>query len=159
MLKIIPSIITMKGGIKMLEWARKNSPWAFHFCAGGGCNGCDIEVVAAICPRYDPERLGVKLKGSPRHADILLVTDSVTKKNKKAFMRVYNQVPEPKVVVAVGNCAITGELFRGLYGVEGPIDKLIPVDVYIPGCPPRPEEILKGVKKAVEIFSKRKVKK
>ena len=143
----------------MFKWAREKSPWVFHLCAGGGCNGCDIETVAVFGPRFDLERLGVRLKESANHADILLVTDSVTKKNKEAFMQKYQQATEPKVVVAVGNCAITSELFKGLYSLEGPIDKIVPVDVYIPGCPPRPDAIIEGIKKATKILGDKKVKK
>lgn len=142
----------------MVDLARKKSPWAFHLCAGGGCNGCDIEVVAAEGPKFDPERLGIQFKNSPKHADVIIVTDAITKKNKKAFIEVYNQAPEPKVVVAVGNCAITGEMFRGLYGIAGTPDKLIPVDVYVPGCPPRPQAIIEGIRKAVELLGGKREK-
>ncbi len=130
-------------------WARKKSPWVMHFPCGG-CNGCDIEVVAALTPLYDAERFGVLLKGTPRHADILLVTGVVTMQIKDRLKRVYEQVPDPKVVVAVGDCAISGCVFDGSYAVAGPVDKVIPVDVYIAGCPPKPEAILAGVVKALE---------
>lgn len=130
-------------------WARKKSPWVMHFPCGG-CNGCDIEVVAALTPLYDAERFGVLLKGTPRHADILLVTGVVTMQIKDRLKRVYEQVPDPKVVIAVGDCAISGCVFDGSYAVAGPVDKVIPVDVYIAGCPPKPEAILAGVVKALE---------
>ena len=130
-------------------WARKKSPWVMHFPCGG-CNGCDIEVVAALTPLYDAERFGVLLKGTPRHADILLVTGVVTMQIKDRLKRVYEQVPDPKVVVAVGDCAISGCVFDGSYAVAGPVDKVIPVDVYVAGCPPKPEAILAGVVKALE---------
>ncbi|RLF14945.1 MAG: hydrogenase [Thermoprotei archaeon] len=120
-----------------------------HFPCGG-CNGCDIEVVAALTPLYDAERFGVLLKGTPRHADILLVTGVVTMQIKDRLKRVYEQVPDPKVVIAVGDCAISGCVFDGSYAVAGPVDKVIPVDVYIAGCPPKPEAILAGVVKALE---------
>lgn len=126
------------------SWARINSPWAIHFNSGS-CNGCDIEILATITPRYDLERFGVKLQGSPRHADILICTGIVTRQAKNALLRVYEQIPDPKFVIAVGACAISGGVFQGCYNMAGPIDRLIPVDVYIPGCPPRPEAIINGI--------------
>ena len=135
----------------LASWARKKSPWVMHFPCGG-CNGCDIEVVAALTPLYDAERFGVLLKGTPRHADVLLVTGIVTLQVRDRLKRVYEQVPEPKAVVAVGSCAVSGDVFDGSYAMAGPVDKVIPVDVYVPGCPPKPEAILAGVVKALEKF-------
>lgn len=109
-----------------------------------------------MCPRFDPERIGIKLVGSPRHADIILATGAVTKKSRDAVKKVYDQVPEPKVVVGIGNCAISGECFRNCYGIEGPLDKVIPVDVYVPGCPPRPQAIISGILKAIKILGDKK---
>ena len=106
--------------------------------------------MAALTPRYDVERLGCVLVGSPRHADVLLVTGPVTRQMLPRVIRVYEQVPEPKVVVAVGSCAISGSPFIGSQMIEGPLDKIIPVDVYVAGCPPRPEAILRGVVTAVK---------
>ncbi len=120
------------------------SLWAFHFNSGS-CNGCEIEIVAAITPRYDPERLGIKLVGSPRHADVLVITGPVVKKMKDRLIRVYNQIPDPKVVMCVGTCGISGGVFFDSYNLDGPVDEVIPVDVYVPGCPPRPEAIIHGV--------------
>ncbi|HON81113.1 MAG TPA: NADH-quinone oxidoreductase subunit B family protein [Methanoregulaceae archaeon] len=120
------------------------SLWAFHFNSGS-CNGCEIEIVAAITPRYDPERFGIKLVGSPRHADVLVVTGPVVKKMKDRLIRVYNQIPDPKVVMCIGTCGISGGVFYDSYNLEGPVDEIIPVDVYVPGCPPRPEAIIHGV--------------
>jgi len=125
------------------------SLWAFHFNSGS-CNGCEIEIVATITPRYDPERFGIKLVGTPRHADVLVVTGPVVKKMKDRLLRVYAQMPEPKVVMCVGTCGISGGVFYDSYNLEGPIDEVIPVDVYVPGCPPRPEAIIHGVVKALE---------
>lgn len=120
------------------------SLWAFHFNSGS-CNGCEIEIVAAITPRYDPERFGIKLVGTPRHADVLVITGPVVKKMKDRLLRVYAQMPEPKVVMCVGSCGISGGVFYDSYNLEGPVDEVIPVDVYVPGCPPRPEAIIHGV--------------
>lgn len=127
-------------------WARLNSPWVIHFNSGS-CNGCDIEILATLTPRYDLERLGVKLRGSPRHADVLLCTGAVTRQARERLLRVYAQMPEPKFVVAIGACAISGGVFYGCYNTLGGIDQVIPVDAYIPGCPPRPEAIIDGIVK------------
>jgi NADH-quinone oxidoreductase B subunit len=127
-------------------WARVNSPWAIHYNSGS-CNGCDIEILATLTPRYDVERLGVRLQGSPRHADILICTGPVTLQSRDRLRRIYDQMPEPKFVVAVGSCAISGGAFQGCYNVVGRIDAVIPVDAYIPGCPPRPEAITDGLVK------------
>lgn len=129
--------------------SRIKSPWLFHLNTGS-CNGCDIETVAALAPRYDVERLGCVLVGSPRHADILLMTGPVTRQMLPRVIRVYEQVPEPKVVVAIGSCATSGSPFLGSQMIEGPIDKIIPVDVYVAGCPPRPEAIVRGIVTAVK---------
>jgi NADH-quinone oxidoreductase B subunit len=127
-------------------WARVNSPWVLHFNSGS-CNGCDIEILATLTPRYDLERFGVKLQGSPRHADVLLCTGAVTRQARERLVRIYEQMHEPKFVVAIGACALSGGTFQGCYNVMGGIDKVIPVNAYIPGCPPRPEAIIDGVVK------------
>ncbi|MGQ9718286.1 MAG: NADH-quinone oxidoreductase subunit B family protein [Nitrososphaerales archaeon] len=130
--------------MNLVKWARLRSPWLLHFNTGG-CNGCDIEVLAALTPRYDLERFGVLLKGSPRHADVLVVTGPVTRQVKDRLLRVYNQVPDPKFVVAVGTCCISGGVFNGCYNVYPGLDSVIPVDAYVFGCPPKPEAIINGV--------------
>lgn len=129
---------------KVRTWARLNSIWAVHFNSGS-CNGCDIEILATLTPRYDVERLGIKLHGSPRHADVLIVTGPVTRQARERLIRTYEQMPEPKFVVSVGSCSISGGVFEGCYNVGGSVDEVIPVDVYIPGCPPRPEAIIDGI--------------
>ncbi|MEM2918135.1 MAG: NADH-quinone oxidoreductase subunit B family protein [Candidatus Altiarchaeota archaeon] len=123
------------------------SIWVFHFNSGS-CNGCDIEIIAALTPRYDAERFGIKLVASPRHADALLVTGPVTRKTINKLLRIYEQMPEPKIVIVVGNCGSTGGVFYESYNLLGPVDNVIPVDVYVPGCAPRPEAIIEGIAKA-----------
>jgi len=125
-------------------WARMNSIWAVHFNSGS-CNGCDIEILATLTPRYDVERFGIKLQGSPRHADVLLVTGPVTRQARERLIRTYEQMPDPKFVISVGSCSISGGVFEGCYNCVGSVSDVIPVDVYIPGCPPRPEAIIDGV--------------
>ncbi|MGC8974893.1 MAG: NADH-quinone oxidoreductase subunit B family protein [Thermoprotei archaeon] len=125
------------------------SPWLVHFNTGA-CNGCDIEVLASITPHYDPERFGVRLAPSVRHGDVLVVTGAVTKKAAERLKRLYEQMPEPKFVVAVGACALSGGVFHGSYPVVGGADKVVKVDVYVPGCPPRPEAILDGIIKLLK---------
>jgi NADH-quinone oxidoreductase B subunit len=134
---------------RIKSWARINSPWAIHYNSGS-CNGCDIEILATLTPRYDVERLGIKLQGSPRHADVLICTGPVTLQSRDRLLQIYQQMPEPRFVVAVGSCALSGGAFRGCYNVVGQIDEVIPVDVYIPGCPPRPEAIVDGVVKLLQ---------
>ncbi|HZD44122.1 MAG TPA: NADH-quinone oxidoreductase subunit B family protein [Methanomicrobiales archaeon] len=129
------------------------SLWVYHFNSGS-CNGCEIEIVAALTPRYDPERFGIRLVGSPRHADVMVVTGPVTRKMAPLLRRVYDQMPAPKMVVVVGACGSSGSPFYESYNLVGPVDQIIPVDVYVPGCPPRPEAILYGVVKAVEKLEK-----
>ncbi|ASJ03688.1 hydrogenase [Thermococcus profundus] len=129
------------------------SPWVFHVNSGS-CNGCDIEIIAALTPRYDAERFGVKLVGSPRHADILVVTGPVTNQSLERVKLVYEQTPEPKIVMAVGACPTGGGVFYESPFTNAPLDRIIPVDVYVPGCPPRPEAILQGVVLALEKLAK-----
>ncbi len=129
---------------KVRHWARLNSIWAVHFNSGS-CNGCDIEILATLTPQYDVERFGIRLEGSPRHADVLLVSGPVTRQARERLLRTYEQMPEPKFVISVGSCSISGGVFEGCYNVLGSVDQVIPVDVYIPGCPPRPEAVIDGI--------------
>lgn len=132
---------------KVVTWARMKSPWVIHFNTGS-CNACDIEIVDTLTPRFDVERFGVQLKGTPRHADVLLCSGPVTRQIKDRLVRVYEQMPEPKFVVAVGTCACSGGVFNGCYNMlDGGIDQIIPVSAYIPGCPASPEAIIDGVVK------------
>ena len=131
---------------KITTWARVNSPWAIHFNSGS-CNGSDIEILATLTPRYDIERFGIKLRGSPRHADVLICTGPVTRQARERLLRTYEQMPEPKFVVAVGSCGISGGVFQGCYNIVGHINEVLPVDAFIPGCPPRPEAIIDGIVK------------
>ncbi|ABL78469.1 NADH-quinone oxidoreductase subunit B family protein [Thermofilum pendens] len=127
---------------------RRKSLWVYHFNSGG-CNGCDIEFVAALTPRFDLERLGVQLVPSPRHADVLVVTGPVTRASADALKTIYDQVPEPRIVVAFGTCACSGGVFSNCYNVLGGADKVLPVDVKIPGCPPKPESLLHALSRIV----------
>jgi NADH-quinone oxidoreductase B subunit len=140
--KAIPWQDAVVNGLR--TWARVNSPWVIHFNSGS-CNGCDIEILATLTPRYDLERFGIKLQGSPRHADVLICTGPVTRQARDRLVRVYEQMPEPKFVVVVGSCGLSGGVFEGSYAVLGGIDTLLPVSAYVPGCPPRPEAIIHGV--------------
>jgi len=132
------------------------SPWIMHYDASS-CNGCDIEVLACLTPLYDVERFGVINTGNPKHADIFVVTGAVNPLNAKIIRNIYEQMPEPKAVVAVGICACTGNFFAKSYNVLGGVDKAIPVDVYVPGCSARPEAIIDGVVQAIGILEKKRL--
>ena len=138
---------------KIVTWARTKSPWVIHFNSGA-CNACDIEILATFTPRFDLERFGVLLKGTPRHADVLICSGPVTLQTRDRLKRIYEQMAEPKFVVAVGTCASSGGVFKGCYGVCGGIDSVIPVSAYIPGCPARPEAIIDGVVKLLNSLKK-----
>jgi Ni,Fe-hydrogenase III small subunit len=115
----------------------------------GSCNGCELEIVALNNPIYDIERFGIHFAASPRHADMLLVTGPVTRNMELALLKTYRAMPEPKIVVAVGACGISGGIFGPNYASLGGVDQVIPVDVYIPGCPPRPQALLQGILLAI----------
>ena len=134
---------------KLIAMARSKSPWLIHLDCSS-CNGCDIEVLACLTPLYDVERFGILNVGNPKHADILVVTGTVNHRNKRVLKNIYDQMPEPKVVVAVGACGSTGGVFRDAYNVVGGVDKVIPVDSYVPGCAPKPEAIIDGIVLALE---------
>ena len=125
------------------------SPWLLHYDCGS-CNGCDIEILACLTPLYDVERFGIINVGNPKHADILLVTGPANQRNQRVLRNLYEQMPDPKAVIAVGTCACSGGVFQECYNILGGIDKVIPVDVYVPGCAARPEAIIDGVVLALE---------
>ncbi len=129
----------------------KRSPWLLHYNATS-CNGCDIELIASLTPLYDLERFGIIMTGNPKHADILAITGSVNEKSRQVVQNLYDQMSNPKVVVAVGICATSGCVFQDCYNVQGGVDKVLPVDVYIPGCAVRPEAIIDGVLTACRIL-------
>ncbi len=129
---------------RLANWARIKSPWITLFNSGA-CNGCDIEAIAVLMPRFDVERFGILVQGTPRHADILVVTGPVTKKQAPRLRRIWEQMPDPKYVIAMGACGASGGVFRGLYHVVDGVENVIPVDVFVAGCPPRPDEIINAV--------------
>jgi len=132
----------------------KKSPWMIHY-DGSSCNGCDLEVLACLTPMYDLERFGIINTGNPKHADVFLLTGCVNEQNRGVISQIYEQMPNPKVVVAVGICATSGGIFAKCYNVYGGVDSTVPVDVYVPGCAARPESIIDGVMKAVEMLDEK----
>jgi ech hydrogenase subunit C len=132
----------------------KRSPWVIHY-NGASCNGCDIEVLACLTPLYDLERFGIINTGNPKHADILVVTGAINEQGEAVVRQIYEQMPNPKAVVAVGICAVSGGIFGEGYNMKGGADKVIPVDVYVPGCAARPESIIDGVLKAAGMLDQK----
>lgn len=124
------------------------SPWVFHLSTGS-CNNCDIETLDCLTPRFDIERFGMLLVGSIKHADVLLVTGSCNRMSVERLKRLYEQVPKPCLVVGIGTCTGSRGMFVESYNCPVPLDHIIPVDVYIPGCPPKPEAIMAGVVKLI----------
>jgi len=134
----------------------KRSPWIVHYNASS-CNGCDLELVATLTPMYDPERFGIINTGNPKHADLLLVTGSVNARNASVLETLFDQMPSPKAVVAIGICATSGCVFQEAYNVLGGVDKVLPVDVYVPGCAARPEAILDGILRALDVLEQKRL--
>jgi len=130
------------------------SLWVYH-ANSGGCNGCDIEVLNVLTPYYDVERFGIKLVGSPRHADVMLCQGPAMRSTARALLRAYEAMPAPKLVFAIGSCACGGGIWHDTYSVIGPVEKILPVNYYIPGCPLRPEAIIYGVAVALGIGGKK----
>ena len=121
----------------------------FHL-AGSACNNCDIEILDALTPKYDVERFGMTLVGSIRHADVILLSGIFNKKAAIRAKRLYEQAPKPVVVIAIGGCPCTGIIFKDSYNWDGPPGNYIPIDAFVPGCPPKPEAIIQAVLKVVE---------
>lgn len=136
-----------EAGRKLSETIRRvlGRSLAIREVDAGSCNGCELEIIALNNPVHDIERFGIRFVASPRHADMLLVTGPVTRNMELALRKTWDATPEPKVVVAVGACGISGGIFGTNYATRGGVDRVIPVDVYIPGCPPRPEALLHGI--------------
>ncbi len=133
------------------------SPWIIHY-DGSSCNGCDIEVLACLTPLYDLERFGIVNTGNPKHADVFLITGGINEQSRAIVKNTYEQMPDPKVVVAIGICAATGGVFRECYNIMGGVNEVIPVDVYVPGCAARPESIIDGVVRALGILEEKRAK-
>ena len=140
---------------KLIAESAAKSPWLFHINAGS-CNGCDIELVSVLTPRYDAERLGFKLTGTPRHADSVVVTGPVTKQSLPRVLRAISQVPEPRCIVTMGSCPQSGNVFKGSYAIDGPLEKYTHVDVSVGGCTPKPEAIIAALAKATEILKEKR---
>ena len=140
---------------KIIADSTAKSPWIYHINTGS-CNGCDIELVAVLTPRYDAERLGFKLAGSPRHADIVVVSGPLTKQSLPRTLRAISQVPEPRCVVTIGSCPQSGNVFKGSYSVMAPLSNYVHVDVAVAGCTPKPEAIMDGLVQATEILKEKR---
>lgn len=140
---------------KLINDSASKSPWLYHINSGS-CNGCDIELVAVLTPRYDAERFGFKLAGTPRHADIVVVSGPITSQSRERLIRTLAQVPEPKCVVSLGSCPKSGNVFKGSYSVEGPLDKFCHVDISVAGCAPKPEAIVLGLAQAAQLLKQKR---
>lgn len=131
------------------------SPWLYRINTGS-CNGCDVELVAtALIPRFDVERLGCKYCGSPKHADIVLITGLMTARLHPKVMKLWAEVPEPKVTVGIGVCPASGCVYAESYALAGPVEDFIPIDINVLGCPPRPQAIIAGIADAIALWRQR----
>ncbi len=148
----MPGILT-----RLINISRRRSPWVFRLNSGS-CNGCDIEIGPCFCPRYDAEQAGALLQGSPKHADILLLTGPITLRTRDLVKQVYDQIPAPKAVIAIGSCPASGNIFAGSPTIVGSAEEVIPVDLYVPGCPPRPGSILESIRKAAGLLEQGKTR-
>ncbi|MBE6962437.1 MAG: NADH-quinone oxidoreductase subunit B [Ruminococcaceae bacterium] len=140
---------------KLIDKSMSKSPWIFHINAGS-CNGCDIELVSVLTPRYDAERLGFRLTGTPRQADIVVVSGPITLQTRDRLVRTLAQVPEPFCVVSLGSCPRSGNVFKGSYAIDGPLEKYVHVDVSVGGCTPKPEAVVAALAKAAEILAEKR---
>ena len=140
-------------GLKLKLKALMKSPWVFHMSTGS-CNNCDIELLDVLTPRYDVERFGAVLVGSIKHADVLMITGAMNRKCIPRVKEIYEQAPKPILVIALGACSCGRGIFRDSYNCPVSVDEVIPVDVYVPGCPPKPEAILAGIIKGIEKLKK-----
>jgi Ni,Fe-hydrogenase III small subunit/Pyruvate/2-oxoacid:ferredoxin oxidoreductase delta subunit len=146
--EIVPGESLAESATRLSERIRGRLGRSLHVrqVDAGSCNGCELEIAATTNPLYDLERFGIHFVASPRHADVLLVTGPVTRNMEIALRRTYEATPEPRMVVAVGACGCSGGIFgEGTYASVGGVDRVVPVDVYVPGCPPRPQAILNGL--------------
>lgn len=141
---------------KIIASSTAKSPWIYHINTGS-CNGCDIELVAVLTPRYDAERFGFKLAGTPRHADIVVVSGPITSQSKDRLVRTLEQVPKPFCVVSLGSCPRSGNVFKGSYSIEGPLEKYVHVDVSVAGCTPKPEAVIEGLYTATKILKEKRM--
>ena len=139
----------------MIDKSMSKSPWIFHINAGS-CNGCDIELVSVLTPRYDAERLGFRLTGTPRQADIVVVSGPITMQTRDRLVRTLAQVPEPFCVVSLGSCPRSGNVIKGSYAIDGPLEKYVHVDVSVGGCTPKPEAVVAALAKAAEILAEKR---
>jgi Ni,Fe-hydrogenase III small subunit len=139
--------------MNLRQKALTKSIWAFHVSAGS-CNNCDIEILDCFTPRFDVERFGIQLIASARHADVLLITGAMSRKSVPIMKKIYAQAPKPCLIIACGICACSQHMFRDSYNVLEPLDKILPVDLYIPGCPPKPEAIIDGIVKLITKIKK-----
>jgi Ni,Fe-hydrogenase III small subunit len=140
-----PRLTELAASVERAAQRRLGRSLAIREVDAGSCNGCELEIHALNNAFYDLERFGFRFVASPRHADVLLVTGPVSANMREALKRTYDATPDPKWVVAVGDCALDGGVFSGSYAVAGGVSAVIPVDLHIPGCPPRPEDLLKGL--------------
>ena len=139
----------------IIDKSMSKSPWVFHVNAGS-CNGCDIEIVSVLTPRYDAERLGFRLTGTPRQADIVVVSGPITLQTRDRLVRTLKQVPEPFCVVSIGSCPRSGNVFKGSYAIDGPLEKYVHVEVSVGGCAPKPEAIVAALAQAAEILAEKR---
>ena len=138
---------------RLISISRRKSPWLCRMNSGS-CNGCDIEIAPCLTPRYDVEQIGVLLHGTPKHADIILISGTLTVRSRQAILDIYAQVPNPKAVVALGSCPASGNVFAGSPTIlTDSLDTIVPVDVWVPGCPPRPQLIIEGIQSAARLLA------